>query len=979
MKLGLFQRFFRVKKSPVIEQQPIREDIPSTHIDRRQNATRIRGLRRPITRDPDRDLEPIKQCRMRQISQYLYRSNPIAKRGVQNLCSFVTSEGFKVRATSQNEEARKKFQSWLDRWWKKNHWEKKLSKRYRTLSVEGEWLYWRAPADAFGISKLCLILPENIRHVERCPLDAERLSRVSLRLPLEFQVGEAKYSKQHLRLADDENLDGEALLFQANTLSGQTRGVSDLLVVCDWLDQLDTVLYTEVERVQFQRAYSWFVKVSSTDPNGELSPEASEQKLQKTKEAIQEAGPPTPGSILVHDETESWDVKAPELHLEDSVKFIQLLMHLCFGGLYMPEHYFATGGDVNKATSSNMDTPIFAVVRDRKQDLQAFFALAIALDVRQAKRMGVLAGIDDEDLTFEVVSRDPDRSSYDLIGAMLKSLGEALQLGKAEGWFSDEEAARAFRTAASGLGLGEFPPLDKDSLQQARAEVTTKLEQMKPELEKVFPTAIGTTREACLHEVDTPEESKKKALAYRDELAREVNSRWGIMERDTHTARVYAERMSKLAAQELRSTSTTEIDLDKIRKSVRDIQEIFREDYPTTLLSGTVDSGRRYVDKALAPFGLSVPPKDLTFGRDTWSLERRVAFSTVKEPPQGSKQSRRTLGQEVNYASSWWASKDFGDRILAKAEEAKAKGMTLQQFVGGLQTDPRIEGSLARETADSISDMAEHALLRAGRFAEDLTWADYDQANPGRIKQRYLRVKVGSGPCSVCEPSSGKVYSVGKGPRLPRHKRCGCLYAPMVDDREPFGKFSNEIWGDDGGLPELVGKAFEKSLFAYEAVDKAKIYSVSDGYLASHVLQPAPVVERLSFEGTQKEYWDFCFKQGLPGAVAGVGDLVAYDKAGVRYIEHFRKDEDWRERLDLLPLAFSTLDAPDHLAYNLSNKNWNLHKRVSPGVGQDPIIIKVILKQSPQGWYPLTWFNASSEPLDELNSKLVKHGGKWLL
>lgn len=483
------------KKS--IPESELREATPSGR------STGLKGVRPPITRDTSRDLSTPSHSRSRKLCHLFYRSSPIAKRGVENLCSFITSEGFEPRATCQDEQHRARLQQWLDEWWRVNRWDRSLPKRYRTLSVEGEWFLWRTPPNARGISRLKFLRPERVSDVEVDELDAERFCRVKFSPALEFEIDGQRGRREALDIADEDNPDGEVLYFQLNAVTGQTRGFSDLLVIADWLDQLETVILTEVERVQFQRAYVWDVA---------LTGEGEESVISATAR-IQEAGPPNPGSVLVHNASEIWEPKAPELHLQDSVEFIKFLMHLVFGGIYMPEHFYATGGDVNKATSANMGTPIFAVARDRKMDLTEFFRLAISLDLRIARQMGIFAidGMDTEEcFDFELQSKDPDRSAYDVFGEMLSKYGEALRLGRVEGWISEVEAAQAFRMAANGMGLGDFPGVDMDSLKKAEEAARAALDAQKDTLGQQFPLRVVPPRESL---TEAEGSGKKKRLS----------------------------------------------------------------------------------------------------------------------------------------------------------------------------------------------------------------------------------------------------------------------------------------------------------------------------------------------------------------------------------------------------------------------------------------------------------------------------------
>jgi hypothetical protein len=147
---------------------------------------------------------------------------------------------------------------------------------------------------------------------------------------------------------------------------------------------------------------------------------------------------------------------APDLHLEDSVQFIKFVMLFCFGGLDMPEHWFSSGGDVNKATAGEMGTAIFPKVRDRKRQIRNFMQAGAHVAMQRVRERGGLAGIHPGQLTWEVVSRDPDRTTYDLIGSILVDLGNGLEKGVVGQWLSQQEAAVIFRTAISGLGLGDL-------------------------------------------------------------------------------------------------------------------------------------------------------------------------------------------------------------------------------------------------------------------------------------------------------------------------------------------------------------------------------------------------------------------------------------------------------------------------------------------------------------------------------------------
>lgn len=305
------------------------------------------SFRRITQDDTRRDLSPAKFDWHLKLCNYLWRQNPIAKRGVQNMRSFVASEGFRARATSPNPAHRAAVQRLLDQHWEINQWEDELSRRVETLAVEGEWIYLCPEPDRVtGHFRICKILPELVKEIRRHPRNAELLQCVELAEPIEAMVdGKPTLQKvfQLMRQCENGCLEGDVLYLGVNRLSGQTRGWSDLLVVADYIDVLDKLIFTETDRVQLQRAFAWDVT---------LKGENNEDKILATRDRILRAGPPKPGAVLVHHESEIWEPKSPSLQLSESIQLLRFVQAVCFGGLGMPEHWFSEGGDVNKACHS---------------------------------------------------------------------------------------------------------------------------------------------------------------------------------------------------------------------------------------------------------------------------------------------------------------------------------------------------------------------------------------------------------------------------------------------------------------------------------------------------------------------------------------------------------------------------------------------------------------------------------------------------
>lgn len=87
------------------------------------------------------------------------------------------------------------------------------------------------------------------------------------------------------------------------------------------------------------------------DPEG-ATPEEVNQRAR-------EIAPPRPGSVRVHNDSETWNAVVPELNGADNNETARLFRNHILGGRSIPEHWFGGGGDVNRATAGEMGEPTF--------------------------------------------------------------------------------------------------------------------------------------------------------------------------------------------------------------------------------------------------------------------------------------------------------------------------------------------------------------------------------------------------------------------------------------------------------------------------------------------------------------------------------------------------------------------------------------------------------------------------------------------
>lgn len=474
---SLFSSKVKAKPEAAAEPKPVREALsnPDSGDTDEDYGYRLCGSGAQSNR---RDLTLPQHDRHQKKSIFLWASHPVIKKCLQNHRSFICGNGFQIQATFEDDDTiRKMVQARLDRFWQVNRWESELSRRVESLCVEGEWVYYCHPcSDDSGKWVMAKILGESIERIAPHDYDAERLNKIHLGKEITIFDGFTKSKTKTLEIIEDcpysGRLTGDTLYLGINRLSAQTRGFSDVLAVFDYLEIFDNTLRTESERIEVQRAMVWDVEINKSGGN----------KVDERKLALKKEGPPAPGTLNIHDSDEKWTTISADLHLSESISYVKFILSLCLGGLHTPEHWFAEGGDVNKATATEMGGPAYSFIRDRKRDIMSFMTMGARLQLQRDMDCGILPDtMKPEHLAFSVVSKDPESSIFANIGSTLQTLGTGLQIGAQNGWLSDAEAARGFRQAATHLGLGEFPGIpDTATLAQARAAADKVLTQPAP-------------------------------------------------------------------------------------------------------------------------------------------------------------------------------------------------------------------------------------------------------------------------------------------------------------------------------------------------------------------------------------------------------------------------------------------------------------------------------------------------------------------
>jgi hypothetical protein len=265
-----------------------------------------------------------------------WRKNPLAWRAVQLITDYVV--GQKIRLSSDDEN----MQAFIESFW--NHPQNRMDLRLETMCEEltrsGDLfpLLFRNPVD--GMSYVRFLTKDQIAKIDTKKSDWET-EMIVHQYKAELADIESKrwYTPNHRRT---RRMRAVALHYVINRPLGAQFGESDLTTVIPWLLRYSRMLEGRIRLHWAARAFLWFVTVPTS-------------KVKVKKEEYQE--PPEPGSVIVKDDAEEWDLKTPNLRANDARFDMQAARYMIDAGTGFPPHWRGESQDVNLATAQAMQEP----------------------------------------------------------------------------------------------------------------------------------------------------------------------------------------------------------------------------------------------------------------------------------------------------------------------------------------------------------------------------------------------------------------------------------------------------------------------------------------------------------------------------------------------------------------------------------------------------------------------------------------------
>lgn len=152
--------------------------------------------------------------------------------------------------------------------------------------------------------------------------------------------------------------------------------------------------------------------------------------------------PPEPGSVIVHNDAESWAAVKPEISANDAFQDGRAIKLMVAVGATIPEHYLSDGDNNNRATATQMGLPTFLKFMRRQQIVKNVLRTILDRVLREAQRVGKLSAHVDVTKAYDIIFPTFDHEDNQELGTAISYLMQGMSAAKTAGWISDETAMK---------------------------------------------------------------------------------------------------------------------------------------------------------------------------------------------------------------------------------------------------------------------------------------------------------------------------------------------------------------------------------------------------------------------------------------------------------------------------------------------------------------------------------------------------------
>lgn len=385
----------------------------------------------PAGRDRyDHDREEI----LRQ-SLEAWRVNPLARRIVELTSQYVVGGGISFESRHAGS------QEFLHSFWQHrlNRMDSRVFEWSDELCRSGE-LFILLSTDAGGMSYVRAVPALEIVEIETSENDIEQELRYVTR-------GERSFAGLSAAENGDNQDSGSArqvmLHYAVNRPAGALHGESDLAPLLRWLSRYAAWLEDRARLNHFRNIFQYVVTL-----------QGSSESDRRRRQAELNMNPPEPGSILVKDQSETWETLSPRLESEDAGEDGLSLKKMIAAGAGFPLHYLAEPESSTRTTAESAGGPSFRRMEQRQEFFTWMISDLLRVILTRARRCGCAV-----DPQAKITVKGADLSSRDN-ASLAEASGRiinAFSLLHEKGLIDDAEMLRlAYRFAGEVVEVEEL-------------------------------------------------------------------------------------------------------------------------------------------------------------------------------------------------------------------------------------------------------------------------------------------------------------------------------------------------------------------------------------------------------------------------------------------------------------------------------------------------------------------------------------------
>ena len=398
--------------------------------DRQISGSRIEG---------DRDRHKYDREEVLRDALEAWRLNPLARRIVSLTSEYVVGGGLRIYSEHVATNA------FLQDWWQHalNHMPMRVYEWCDEMTRSGE-LFVLLSTDAGGMTYLRAVPALEVGEIVTAPNDLEQ--EIIFR-SVQALMGDGPEWWAHTVAEDAQADDGafpvRMLHYALNRPVGALRGESDLAPILRWLRRHASWLEDRARLNRFRQAFLYVVKRAVRNEGERLA-----------RQAELNMNPPSPGTILVVDQSESWEILHPKLDSFEASEDGLALKKMIAAGAGLPIHFIAEPESATRTTAEAAGGPAFRHLERRQ--IFFFWMLTDLARVVVRRRAMVDASVD-VDAHIHIQGTDIfQRDNVSLGQAAATVLGAWMGLRR-EGMIDDAELLRmSYKFAGEVVDIEEI-------------------------------------------------------------------------------------------------------------------------------------------------------------------------------------------------------------------------------------------------------------------------------------------------------------------------------------------------------------------------------------------------------------------------------------------------------------------------------------------------------------------------------------------